>query len=451
MNLTLILFLLSTLISILFVKPQLRFWLLLFISLTVYTFQNVPSNLVFVFYLGLTFLVGNKIIMKLTNQKQFRILVPFFVCLPLLFFKLQNLLSLSLLPPTGLSFITFIALAYLIDSFKVSKSKLKLLEFLQISFFFPTATAGPIERKDHFLKQIKKTHILTWFSFKEAFLLVLTGLFQKFIIANRLTLYINTIYADPKAYIGLPVFMAIIFFYFSLYADFAGYTNIARGLAKLFGVDLFENFNLPYLAISINDFWTRWHISLTSWLRNYVYIPLGGNRKGNSRKSINILVTFLISGLWHGNTLLFVIWGLFHGIIAIIESSFSIITHRLNFKLAFPKLLKISFTFLLVSYSWILFSAQSLPQAIQIAKLSLPFTPANFITVLQNEDLFQNLELAIILLLTMVICELMGSKFKLKQIVIGKDSLFIFTASFVILLLAFLGVFTNQSFYYAKF
>lgn len=229
---------------------------------------------------------------------------------------------LDLLLPVGISFYTFQALSYTIDVYRGEiKAETNIFKYALFVSFFPQLVAGPIERSKNLLCQINNIdHISVWNfeQVKRGFLLIMWGLFQKLVIADRAALLVNTVFQHHQNYGFLEIFTAAILFAFQIYCDFGGYTNIARGSACVMGFHLMNNFRQPYLAQNIKDFWRRWHISLTSWFTDYLYIPLGGNRNGRHRKYLNILIVFGVSGLWHGASWNFIVWGLLHAIYQII-------------------------------------------------------------------------------------------------------------------------------------
>lgn len=198
--------------------------------------------------------------------------------------------------PVGISFFTFQALSYTVDVYRGDiKAEKNFLKYALFVSFFPQLVAGPIERSKNLLKQIEKEHSFDAAKFCDGIYLMLWGFFLKMVLADRLAIVVNTVYGDIVQYGGMYVVVATIFFGFQIYCDFAGYSTIAMGAAKVMGFELMENFNAPYLAASIADFWRRWHISLSSWFRDYLYIPLGGNRKGKARKYLNQLIVFAVS------------------------------------------------------------------------------------------------------------------------------------------------------------
>lgn len=287
---------------------------------------------------------------------------------------------LDLLLPVGISFYTFQALSYTIDVYRgdtddgirVEKNIFKYALFVS---FFPQLVAGPIERSKNLLRQIQNIEYIPVWNFdrvRDGFFLMIWGLFQKLVIADRASLLVNNVVNHYQKYGFIELLIAMILFAFQIYCDFSGYTNIARGAAQVMGFSLTNNFRQPYLAVNIKDFWRRWHISLTSWFTDYLYIPLGGNRKGTLRKYLNIFIVFSISGLWHGASWNFVVWGILHGIFLILNDMKE---HLTQFKenqtkklRRWKKILSIIATFIIVDFAWIFFVSKNLEQAIGIIK-----------------------------------------------------------------------------------
>lgn len=216
----------------------------------------------------------------------------------------------SFLLPVGISFYTFQTLSYVIDVYngKVAAEK-NIGIYATFVSFFPQLVAGPIERTSNLMPQIKSEKRFDYDSAKYGMRLILWGLFKKMVIADNLALWVDQVYGDVISYEGCSLALAAFFFSIQIYCDFSGYSDIARGSAKLLNIELMDNFKSPYFSASIREFWSRWHISLSTWFRDYVYIPLGGNRVSKGRNILNYLATFLISGLWHGANLTFVVWG----------------------------------------------------------------------------------------------------------------------------------------------
>ena len=288
--------------------------------------------------------------------------------------------------PVGISFYTFQALGYMVDVYRgeleAEKNPLRYALFVS---FFPQLVAGPIERSKNLLTQLKKIDTEKMWNYNKAaegVILIFWGLFMKMVIADRIAIFVNQIFSNIYAYGTVELILGAVAFSIQIYCDFNGYSTIALGAAKVMGFELSENFNTPYLATSIRDFWRRWHISLSSWFKDYLYIPLGGNRCGRIRKYCNLMITFLISGLWHGAAWTYVIWGGLHGIYQIAGDVLSPIRAKINEKAgvntsAFSyKLGQILITFSLTSFAWIFFRAGSVDQALYyIGRLFTKWNP----------------------------------------------------------------------------
>lgn len=281
---------------------------------------------------------------------------------------------LDLLLPVGISFYTFQALSYTLDVYygKIEVERNILRYALYVSFF-PQLVAGPIERSVNLLPQIQNVEKINVWNFervRDGLLLMMWGLFQKLVIADRASLLVNNVVNNYSKYGFFEISIAVLLFAIQIYCDFGGYTNIAIGAARVMGFDLMNNFRQPYLAMSIKDFWRRWHISLTSWFTDYLYIPLGGNRKGTFRKYINILVVFGISGLWHGASWNYVAWGLIHAVYQIIgdiKNGFFKREGTQSTGLS-VRIRKCVCTFVLVDFAWIFFVSNGISHAIRLIK-----------------------------------------------------------------------------------
>jgi len=273
--------------------------------------------------------------------------------------------TLNIILPVGISFYTFQTLSYTIDiyrrQFKPTKDPIAFFAFVA---FFPQLVAGPIERASNLLPQFLKNRNFSAEYAISGLRLMLWGFFKKVVIADRLAEYVDIVYSTPGEFQGIPLIIATFFFALQIYCDFSGYSDIAIGVARLFGFDLMTNFRTPYFATSLRDFWQRWHISLSTWFRDYVYIPLGGNRVGDMRKIYNLMITFLVSGLWHGANWTFVIWGGIHGLILSIETLFR---KSKPFDIV-PNLIKGLFIFTIVCLAWVFFRANNVADAFLIFK-----------------------------------------------------------------------------------
>jgi D-alanyl-lipoteichoic acid acyltransferase DltB (MBOAT superfamily) len=230
----------------------------------------------------------------------------------LLWFKFGPLL------PVGISFFTFQTLSYMIDVYRGdTKSTKNIAQYALFVAFFPQLLAGPIGKSKELLAQFQVTYAFEYQRVKEGLLTMVWGFFQKLVIADRIKIYVDAVYADIPKYSGWYLILATVLFSFQLYCDFAGYSTIAVGAAKVIGVRLTENFDAPFFSMSVAELWRRWHISLSTWFRDYLYFPLGGSRKGKLRKYANLMVVYLVSGLWHGADLSFVLWGAWNGVFRI--------------------------------------------------------------------------------------------------------------------------------------
>lgn len=281
----------------------------------------------------------------------------------------------DVLLPVGISFYTFQALSYTMDVYRDDiYAEKNFFRYALFVSFFPQLVAGPIERSKNLLKQLADSHELSFDNFREGILLMLWGFFLKIVLADRIALFVDTVYGDYNAYPGMYLVVATILFAIQIYCDFAGYSTVAMGTAKILGIQLMENFDAPYLSSSVSEFWRRWHISLTSWFKDYLYIPLGGSRKGKARKYLNKMIVFLVSGLWHGSQISFVAWGGLNGLYQILGEVLQPIRDkvvkllRLNRESLGHKLIEVFFTFVLVDFSWIFFRANRFYDAWKIIK-----------------------------------------------------------------------------------
>ena len=293
----------------------------------------------------------------------------------------------QLVMPLGISYYTFKIISYLADIYKEKIDAEKHFGYYALYVcFFPQILCGPIERADYFIPQLKYGCKFEDKLAAEGLERIIIGLFKKLVIADRLSLYVGTIFDAPMSYPGLASIMAVFFYSIQIYCDFSGYSDMAIGMAQMLGIRTRENFRYPYFSRSIKEFWTRWHISLSSWLKDYIYIPLGGNRKGKLRKNLNTMAVFLVSGIWHGSSLGFVFWGALHGLWNMIS------TPKKEDTPVWSQILQVLITFLGVTFTWIFFRAKDLTTAFtmirhmifgfalsvdQITASLLPFTGDN--------------------------------------------------------------------------
>ena len=293
--------------------------------------------------------------------------------------------SFSMLLPVGISFYTFQALGYSIDVYR-EKTPVEKDFFTYALFvsFFPQLVAGPIERSTNLLPQFKEKHSFCYEEVMAGFRLMLWGYFLKLALADRCAIYVDAIFNNVEQHNGGSFLLASLFFPFQIYGDFAGYSLVAIGVARVLGFRLMENFRRPYFAASVTEFWRRWHISLSTWFKDYVYIPLGGNRCGRYRQYFNVLTTFVVSGLWHGANWTFLVWGTLHGVLQCVERALGF--HKVNWT-GFRKFVHVFFTFCVVSLAWIFFRANNVSDAFTIIQgiftdLKMPYLQlADFLAI----------------------------------------------------------------------
>lgn len=324
---------------------------------------------------------GARIIAKDETNRRVPIISSFAVItlIPLLVFKYYNFVNESIWSllssvglryelkglnwaiPVGISFYTFQALGYLFDVYyKRTKAENSLIDYMLFVCFFPQIFSGPISKADELLPQIKKEKMFNYSQGVQGLKLLLWGMFLKIVLADRLGLYVDKVFSDYEMYKSGTCVLAAFFYSFQIYGDFAGYSLMAVGVAKTLGFDLINNFKRPYFSVSITDFWRRWHISLSRWLKDYVYIPMGGSRCSKIRNYWNIFVTFLVSGIWHGANWTYIVWGVFHGFAQIIEKALGL--NKKESK-GFVLMFRIAGTFTLVTIAWVFFRMSSLPDA----------------------------------------------------------------------------------------
>lgn len=270
---------------------------------------------------------------------------------------------LDIILPVGISFYTFQTLSYTIDVYRGKLAPERdFVTFALFVSYFPQLVAGPIERAENLLPQLKEEHPFSYDNAVSGLKLMAWGFFKKCVAAAYLAMWVDPVYGNVTAYSGGALVVATCAFALQIYCDFGGYSDIARGCARMMGVELMVNFRSPYLASSVTDFWKRWHISLTNWFREYVYIPLGGNRKGVRKKILFTLIVFLISGLWHGAAWTFVVWGGLHGFFLCVETVLARTGKQV------PRLLGMIWTFCLTAVAWIFFRAGSMDDALYVVR-----------------------------------------------------------------------------------
>jgi alginate O-acetyltransferase complex protein AlgI len=292
---------------------------------------------------------------------------------------------LDIFLPVGVSFFTFQSISYIIDVYR--KEIAPLTNFLEYSFFisfFPQLVAGPIVRAKDFIPQIKKPNVVSSYEFNKALFLIMCGLFKKAVISDYIsTNFVDRIFDNPTLYSGVENLLGVYGYAIQIYCDFSGYTDIAIGVAMLLGYHLPINFDAPYISSSITEFWRRWHISLSTWLKDYLYIPLGGNRKGKIRQYLNLFLTMLLGGFWHGASLNFIIWGALHGSALGVDK---FMKEQFAWKDSwYRKLIGVLFTFHFVCFCWIFFRASSFESAQEVIdQILFHFHPDLFVQVIQG-------------------------------------------------------------------
>ena len=320
----------------------------------------------------------------------------------------------GLVLPVGISFYTFQTLSYSIDVYrKRIPAERNFLYYALFVSFFPQLVAGPIERPENLLPQLKAEHKLNLSDLSIGAKRAVSGFFKKIVVADIAGTYVNAVFNNPDNATGAAVIVASMLFAVQIYCDFSGYTDIAIGCGRMMGYRLMQNFDRPYSATNIKDFWSRWHISLTSWFKDYLYIPLGGNRKGKARMYVNLFIVFLVSGLWHGADMTFVIWGVLHGIYRVVgavtakkrDGIYAKMGLDVNSKpvLAFRRVI----TFLLVCFAWIFFRANNTGELLVL--LSKLFTDFGATSVIS--DMGFTLSSVLILVLSFVLLSMIDKRY----------------------------------------
>ena len=375
-----------------FLLPHRVRWVwLLAASYYFYMCWNAKYALLIATSTAITYLSG-LLIEKLPRQKKLWVALSFLSNLAILFFFkyfdffLDNLAvvldalgvafrrpAFDVVLPVGISFYTFQALSYTMDVYRgevaAEKNPFKYALFVS---FFPQLVAGPIERSKNLLSQVNERHTFDPDRVRDGLLLMLWGMAEKIVLADRVSYLVTYVYDNYAALPGAATVLATVLFAVQIYCDFGGYSHIAIGAAQVLGFSLMENFRRPYLATSVREFWRRWHISLSTWFRDYLYIPLGGNRKGTVRKYFNLMVTFLTSGLWHGASWNFVVWGGLNGLYQVIGGILAPVRDKVCGVLHIDRerliwrCLRVVFTFCLVDFAWLFFRAPSFSAALSM-------------------------------------------------------------------------------------
>jgi alginate O-acetyltransferase complex protein AlgI len=356
--------------------------------------------------------------------------------------------NFDILLPVGISFYTFQAVGYSIDVYRGEiKEEQNFLNYALFVSFFPQLVAGPIERAKNLLPQFYTEKTFNYSRVVNGLKLILWGYFMKIVIADRLSIYVNAVYNNVEAHDGITFLFATVLFSFQIYCDFAGYSNIAIGTAKVLGFNLMTNFKRPYLAISLTDFWRRWHISLSTWFKDYLYIPLGGNRVSISRHYLNLFITFIISGIWHGANWTFVIWGALHGLYQIVEI---FIFKKKSTQKSTSIIIIISrriLTYFLVCFAWIFFRANNVTEAFFIVN-SILTKPGSLFT--NNID---SIILGVMGILTLMFFEYLEEKKSKSLFFLDNKNYLTRWGVYILLIFIILlfGVFDGGQFIYFQF
>jgi len=365
-------------------------------------------------------------------------------------------LTLTVILPVGISFYTFHGLSYVIDIYKDRiKAETDFVDYSVFVSFFPLLVAGPIERATHLLPQIKKKRTFDYIMAADGLKQILWGLFKKVVIADNCAHYANIFFDNDAGYSGSSLVFGAVFFTFQIYGDFSGYSDIAIGTARLFGIDLLRNFAYPYFSRDIAEFWRRWHISLSSWFKDYLYIPLGGSQGGMWMKIRNTFIIFIVSGFWHGANWTFIIWGLLNAIYIMPSIIFN--KNRVNLDIVargkyFPTLRELCAmisTFGLTVFAWIFFRAENVTSAWHY--ISRMFNKNLF--VLQGFEDMSKVKPIVVLVIVFVIIEWIGreEQYAIASIFKNKHRVFRLALYYTILILIFIFAGVNQQFIYFQF
>lgn len=468
-----------------FLIPHKFRWILLLISSCIFYMAFIP---LYILILAITIIIDYFAGIYIEDSKDktrklFLIISIISTCLVLFIFKYFNFFNesfssvakffnlnypintLNIILPIGLSFHTFQSLSYVIEVYRgKQKAERHFGIYSLYVMFYPQLVAGPIERPQNLLHQFREKHIFEYERITDGLKLMAWGMFKKVVIADRLSISVNYIYENPTEFNGLALIIATIFFAFQIYCDFSGYSDIAIGSAQVMGFKLMNNFNRPYFSKSISEFWKRWHISLSTWFKDYLYISLGGNKVSKWRWQFNLFFTFLISGLWHGANWTFIIWGALNGFYLV----FSIWTKEIREKISIktglsksPKIkegLEILITFLLICFSWIFFRAKTVSDAWYISthlffEIENIFSLDYLIKTISNLGLGKlDFLVAVLSIIFMEFIHLLQNSYSIRNI-LKKQHFLIrwFTYYALIFSIIIFGVFGKNDFIYFQF
>jgi alginate O-acetyltransferase complex protein AlgI len=464
-----------------FLLPHKFRWAMLLVASCVFYMAFIP---IYILVLAITIVIDYFMGIwiedsETKNKKKFLIISILATCLVLFIFKYFNFFNsnfayiasllhlnypieiINIILPIGLSFHTFQSLSYVIEVYRGNqKAERHFGIYALYVMFFPQLVAGPIERPQNLLHQFREEHLFKYKRVTDGLKLMAWGMFKKIVIADRLAILVNQVYDNPEKYDGVALIIATVFFAFQIYCDFSGYSDIAIGAAQVMGFKLMDNFKRPYFSKSISEFWKRWHISLSSWFRDYFYISIGGNRVPKWRWNFNLFATFLVSGLWHGANWTYVIWGALNGFYLI----FSIWTRGPREKIAnFTKLsqhteirkyLQVFTTFFLICFAWIFFRAETLSDAWYIVTHSFRINLYSFnIENIENLGLSRsNFLVAILSLIFMEFVHLVQRHGSIRHMLSTKPTWMRWGLYYAIVLgMIFFGMFGENEFIYFQF
>lgn len=379
-------------------KGYSNFFLLLS-SIAFYVYAMPGNALIMMIYVLIIFMLGTMTIDATKSFKKYLMQLGIFISVVFLFiYKYLNFTiglfgvdkRFSLIAPIGISYVTFSCISYLVEIYKGKIRAVKSpIDFFLYAMFFAKITAGPIEPPETFFKALKTKDSISWKIYLNGIIMIAMGFIKKIVIADTLGRGVNAVFDSQVGFDGFTTIVAIVMYSMQIYYDFSGYTDIARGSALMFGILMTQNFKKPYAATSVRDFWRRWHISLSEWLKKYVYFTIGGSRVSTARRYLNILITFLVSGIWHGAAFTFIFWGVLHGIYQMFEILLEPTENRVLDSLGLTKESKIFVylarvrTFICVSIGWVFFRATTVGGAFRI--LGNIFKPyAGIKTVMDN-------------------------------------------------------------------
>lgn len=451
-----------------FLTPHNLRWAVLLIASCFFYMFFIPVYILILFFTIIIDYIAGIMIEKEQRRKKLFLILSIIANVGILaVFKYFNFLAininavadkdivplLNIILPIGLSFHTFQAMSYTIEVYKGNqKAEKHFGVYALYVMFYPQLVAGPIERPQNILPQFRQKHRFNVELLYSGLRLMLWGLFKKVVVADRLSIYVDAIYSDPTHYTHyLNILIAFVFFSIQIYCDFSGYSDIAIGAARVLGIDLMVNFNRPYFSKNIKEFWARWHISLSTWFRDYVYIPLGGNRVKIKRLYLNATIVFLLSGLWHGANWTFVVWGGLHAIFIIFYIAFS--KYFFKKKNIVNKLMTMLITFSVVTVAWVFFRAANFSDAFILLKnlLFLNTSTAFYPVVNINTLEFGISSLAISCFAIIFTMYVEKRSDTLLLSLNNKMTVDIIFCSVVLILIILLGVFQRNSFIYFQF